>query len=102
MHSKKIFFTIIFFYFFTKNLYAQFTNPLDSIFNEIGKGISNVTKSISEGIQKTDEKIVDIKNDNKEIENNQIEKSVTTNIIEKKVDKKEYKLNVKILKWLNA
>jgi hypothetical protein len=52
------------------------------------KEIGNVTKSISEGIQKTDEKIVNIKNENKEIETQQIEKSVTTNIIEKKVDKK--------------
>lgn len=83
--SKKIIFfiTIVIQIFFTKISYAQFTNPLDSIFNEIGKGIGNVTKSISEGVQKSDEN-VDIKNENKEID-----KSVTKSA-EKKVDKKEY------------
>lgn len=83
--SKKIIFliTIVIQIFFTKISYAQFTNPLDSIFNEISKGIENVTKSISEGVQKSDEN-VDIKNEDKEID-----KSVTKSA-EKKVDKKEY------------
>jgi hypothetical protein len=90
--SKKIIFFIIFIQiFFTKISYTQFTNPLDSIFNEIGKGIENVTKSISEGVQKSDEKNIDIKNENTEIETKEIEKSVTTKSVEKKVDKKEYK-----------
>jgi len=91
--SKKIIFfiTIVIQIFFTKISYAQFTNPLDSIFNEIGKGIGNVTKSIIEGVQKSDDKNVDIKNENKEIETKEIEKSVTTKSAEKKVDKKEYK-----------
>lgn len=84
MSKKIIFFIIIVIQiYFTKISYAQFTNPLDSIFNEIGKGIGNVTKSISEGVQKSDEN-VDIKNENKEID-----KSVTKSA-EKKVDKKEY------------
>lgn len=92
MSKKIIFFIIIVLQiFFTKISYAQFTNPLDSIFNEIGKGIENVTKSISEGVQKSDDKNVDIKNENKEIETKEIEKSVTTKSAEKKVDKKEYK-----------
>jgi len=79
MSKKIIFFLIIVIQiYFTKISYAQFTNPLDSIFNEIGKGIENVTKSISEGTQKSDDKNVDIKNENKES-------------TEKKVDKKEYK-----------
>jgi hypothetical protein len=92
MSKKIIFFIIIVIQiFFTKISYAQFTNPLDSIFNEIGKGIENVTKSISEGVQKSDDKNVDIKNENKEIETKEIEKSVTTKSAEKKVDKKEYK-----------
>jgi len=92
MSKKIIFFIIIVIQiFFTKISYAQFTNPLDSIFNEIGKGIENVTKSISEGFQKSDDKNVDIKNENKEIENKEIEKSATTKSAEKKVDKKEYK-----------
>ena len=91
MSKKIIFFIIVIQIFFTKISYAQFTNPLDSIFNEIGKGIENVTKSISEGVQKSDDKNVDIKNENKEIETKEIEKSVTTKSAEKKVDKKEYK-----------
>ena len=92
MSKKIIFFIIIVLQiFFTKISYAQFTNPLDSIFNEIGKGIENVTKSISEGVQKSDEKNIDIKNENKEIETKEIEKSVTTKSAEKNVDKKEYK-----------
>ena len=92
MSKKIIFFIIIVIQiFFTKISYAQFTNPLDSIFNEIGKGIENVTKSISEGVQKSDEKNIDIKNENKEIETKEIEKSVTTKSAEKNVDKKEYK-----------
>lgn len=91
MSKKIIFFIIVIQIFFTKISYAQFTNPLDSIFNEIGKGIENVTKSISEGVQKSDEKNIDIKNENKEIETKEIEKSVTTKSAEKNVDKKEYK-----------
>ena len=63
MSKKIIFFIIVIQIFFTKISYAQFTNPLDSIFNEIGKGIENVTKSISEGVQKSDDKNVDIKNE---------------------------------------
>lgn len=83
MNFKKIFSTIIFFHLiFINNLYAQFTNPLDSIFNEISKGVGNVTKSISEGVQKTDEKNVDIKSE---------EKNVDKKSDEKKADKKDFK-----------
>ena len=67
MNSKKntILLIILFNFFFIEGSYSQFTNPLDSIFNEIGKGIGNATKSISDGIQKSDEKNIDVKDENK-------------------------------------
>ena len=68
---------ILFSFFFIEYSYGQFANPLDSIFNEIGKGISNATKSISDGIQKSDEKNIDVKDENKESELKENNKSAT-------------------------
>ena len=94
MNSKKntILLIILFNFFFIEGSYSQFTNPLDSIFNEIGKGISNATKSISDGIQKSDEKNIDVKDENKGSELKENNKSATTTD-EKKLEKKdkEYK-----------
>ena len=94
MNSKKntILLIILFNFFFIEGSYSQFTNPLDSIFNEIGKGIGNATKSISDGIQKSDEKNIDVKDENKGSELKENNKSATTTD-EKKLEKKdkEYK-----------
>ena len=94
MNSKKntILLIILFNFFFIEGSYSQFTNPLDSIFNEIGKGISNATKSISDGIQKSDEKNIDVKDENKGSELKENNKSATTTD-DKKLEKKdkEYK-----------
>ena len=94
MNSKKntILLIILFNFFFIEGSYSQFTNPLDSIFNEIGKGIGNATKSISDGIQKSDEKNIDVKDENKGSELKENNKSATT-IDDKKLEKKdkEYK-----------
>ena len=94
MNSKKntILLIILFNFFFIEGSYSQFTNPLDSIFNEIGKGIGNATKSISDGIQKSDEKNIDVKDENKGSELKENNKSATTTD-DKKLEKKdkEYK-----------
>ena len=94
MNSKKntILLIILFNFFFIEGSYSQFTNPLDSIFNEIGKGIGNATKSISDGIQKSDEKNIDVKDENKGSELKENNKSAATTD-EKKLEKKdkEYK-----------
>ena len=94
MNSKKntILLIILFNFFFIEGSYSQFTNPLDSIFNEIGKGIDNATKSISDGIQKSDEKNIDVKDENKGSELKENNKSATTTD-DKKLEKKdkEYK-----------
>jgi hypothetical protein len=50
MSKKIIFFIIVIQILFSKISYAQFTNPLDSIFNEISERILNVTKPINESI----------------------------------------------------
>ena len=94
MNSKKntILLIILFNFFFIEGSYSQFTNPLDSIFNVIGKGIGNATKSISDGIQKSDEKNIDVKDENKGSELKENNKSAATTD-EKKLEKKdkEYK-----------
>ncbi len=48
MSKKIIFFIIVIQILFSKISYAQFTNPLESIFNEISERILNVTKPINE------------------------------------------------------
>ena len=50
MSKKIIFFIIVIQILFSKISYAQFTNPLESIFNEISERILNVTKPINESI----------------------------------------------------
>jgi len=67
MNFKIILLTVIIFNLtFLKVSFAQFNNPLGTIFNEVGKGIDNVIKSLGESIQKTDEKSKEENSENKE------------------------------------